>query len=127
MMAARQAALDLADALEQYIRRGTEASWNRAFQPACEAANHYRRSVTAAEKYHFAVIPRYSAGHVINLDGAALLAVVRELRGRMRSVVEVHPDGRKTARFVPSEDGIAGFFELEVRSMRRFGKPRRAA
>ncbi len=121
MSAAGSAALTLADAIEAYLRKGGgDVDWNRAFQPACDAANQYLGAIRAAEPYHFGTIPRISSSHIINLSNDELLCVMRELRGQLRSLVVGAPNGVRTAILVPSEDGAAGFFALEVQSMRRF-------
>ncbi len=126
MAAASSAALTLADAIEKYLQKGgADADWNSMFQPACVAADEYLGAVRAAEPYHFGTIPWISSSHIINLDNDELLTVMRELRGQLRSLVIGDPDGVRTAMLVPSEDGVAGFFAGEVRSMRRYGRPRR--
>ena len=50
---------------------------------------------------------------------------MRELRGTALSVTGVGEDGRKIAAYRYADDGIAGFYDVELRSMRRYGSPRR--
>lgn len=125
MEAAGKAALDLADAIETYLRKSVAGGISvRSFHAACEAADRYWAAVKKAQPFHRAVITQCTSSHIINLENFELLAMMRELRGSMRSMVVGDPAGVRTAMLVPSEDGIAGFFALEMRSMQRFQAPR---
>ncbi len=125
MRAASQAALDFADALEAYLHRGVDAPPGRAFDKACATAAIYSAAVAEAQPYHFGLIPSHGAGLVINASADELLEVMRELRGTAISRSVRGPDGRAVAGFVYADDGIAGYFRVELRSMRLFKRPRR--
>ena len=116
MRAARAAALAFADALEAYLRRIHRIP-GEAFIAATVAADRYMLAVEAARPYHFGAIRVYSSSDVINLEPFKLLEIMRELRGSQLPIA---------AAVVYADNGIAGFFALELRSMRRFGSPRRS-
>lgn len=121
MEAARTAALTLADTLEKYLRNP-----DRRFHEACVAADRYRGAMIVAEQYHFGAIPFFGSGHIINEEPEALLAFMRDIRGSENPMIIL--DGERTiSKMRYADNGIAGFFALEVRSMRRFGSPRRSA
>jgi hypothetical protein len=121
MVAARDAALALADTLEAYIRHDS----TRMFHAACDAATNYWSKVKAAQPYHFGAIPMFRDGHVVNSDADQLLAFVRELRGSERPIVRREGD-RVYSTMAFADNGIAGFFLTEVAAMRQFGSPRRS-
>ncbi len=125
MLAARAAAFTFADAIERYLRAGVGNFPGASFHAACDAANVYGGAVRAAEPYHHATIRAWNCGAVINMDADELLALMRELRGTAVPVAIHGTDGRKVASFRYADDGIAGFYDVELRSMRRYGSPRR--
>lgn len=124
MLAAQTTSLALADALERYLRAGLYG-WHSPFHAACQAADVHQAALRSAAQYHFATIAGYTSGHVINLDETELLGAMRELRGTALPVVTGRPDGGKVVTYRYADDGIAGYFAQELRSMRRFGSPRR--
>lgn len=124
MTTAEEAALTFADALERYLRAGSSPFHH--FDEACRCADAYRYAATQAAEYHFGTVAIYGSGHVVNCDANELLSIVRELRGSSIPVT-VRGNGRTLAGYRYADDGIAGFYRVEVRSMRRFGKPRRDA
>jgi len=125
MTKAEHAALALADALEVYLRRGLHRDIHCSFDDACRAADTYFSAIRRAEPYHCGTVRSYYSGHVINLTADELLEAMRELRGTAVCHRVTHPDG--TCTMVPqfADDGIAGFFRQEVKSMEPFGSPRR--
>lgn len=125
MRSARAAAFALADAIERYLRKGINSFPGVAFQNACDAANAYAQAVRVAAPYHFATIHPWDCTAIINFDADELLDLMRELRGTALSVTGVGADGRKIAAYRYADDGIAGFYDVELRSMRRYGSPRR--
>lgn len=123
MTHARDRALGLADVLERWLLCGM-GSW-RGFHEACDAANAYSSAVRGAQPYHFAVIKTFTCSDVVNaFDPLDVLQFVRELRGTAvpRTIGE---GANKVATFRYADDGIQGYFSQELRSMRRFMKPRR--
>jgi hypothetical protein len=125
MLAARAAAFALADAIERYLRSGVDNFPGASFHAACDAANVYGGAIRAAEPYHHATIRPWNCGAIINMDADEMLDLMRELRGTAVPVVIHAADGRKVASFCYADDGIAGFYDVELRSMRRYGSPRR--
>jgi hypothetical protein len=125
MLAARAAAFALADAIEWYLRSGVNHFPGASFHAACDAANVYGGAIRAAEPYHHATIRPWNCGAIINMDADELLDLMRELRGTAVPVVIHAADGRKVASLRYADDGIAGFYDVELRSMRLYGSPRR--
>jgi hypothetical protein len=125
MEAASDAALVLANALEIYLRKGVHRDVHPSFDYACQAADSYMGAARRAEPFHCGTIRTYYSGHVINLTADELLDVVRELRGTAVYHREAKHDGSSTMFFRYADDGIAGFFRQEVKSMEPFGSPRR--
>lgn len=125
MRVAEQAALSFADALELYLRKGVHSPGFRYLDAACAAANMYMTALRRAEPFHVGALPEYCQGHVINWSEDEMLAAMRELRGTAVYRRLTHPDG--SSKMVPryADDGIAGFFRQEVKSMKPFGSPRR--
>jgi hypothetical protein len=125
MLAAEAACLAFANALEVYLRKGgNEVAHNPAFQATCAAADACGAAILAAEEFHFASIPYCSGSLVYNLDTADLLALMRELRGSAIPV-STTAGSRTRSSIEYAEDGMAGFYRCELRSMRPFGTPRK--
>lgn len=125
MRGAEKAALDFADAAERFLRHENTAWWQPYYGDACRAAERYHAAVQRAEPFHFGTIRAVTASDVLNANAAELLAMVRAIRGTPVPVTLTGEDGRRLAAFRYADDGLAGFFRLEVRSMRRYGAPRR--
>lgn len=121
MKRAEHAALNLADALERYLRKSERMD---IFQCACDLTYRYTEAMRAAEPYHFGTMPNFGDSSIWNLDPMDLLAFIRDLRGAATPHT-VRRGRRAHAGFRYQDDGVAGFFRIEVRSMRRFGVPRR--
>jgi len=124
MLAARDAARSLADAFEDYARRVNRDYVGSWLETVRLAEHRYADAMRAADGYHFASMPRFG-GYGINASAEELLAAARELRGTAIPVTIEGPEGRRCATFRYGDDGIAGFFHMELRSMRKFGSPRR--
>jgi hypothetical protein len=124
MTAAESAALTFADALERYLRKGVHSGSFRLFDDACRAADGYRGAIRRAEPYHCSVIPSWYSGHIINSSEDELIDVMRELRGTAVYHRVMRADGSITMVPRYADNGIAGFFRLEVKAMEPFGSPR---
>jgi hypothetical protein len=125
MEAAKKAALTLADALETYLRRGFHRDIHPSFDDACRAADGYFGAIRRAEPFHWGTMPSYYSGHVINSNADELIDVMRELRGTAIYHRMTHADGSSTMVPREADNGVAGFFRQEVKSMEPFGSPRR--
>lgn len=127
MLDAKAAALALADALERYARR-CQGFPGEYFQAACQAADEYQAATRKAQPYHFGCLPHFNSGWVVNSEAEDLLSAIRELRG---SAVPVSvrawtwPMVRTAVAYRYERDGVAGFYDVELASMRPFGSSRR--
>lgn len=122
MLAARQACFALADAIEGYLRIDPRAQMFRGHELLFKPTWRYRETTRLAAQYHLAAMPSVPLGLGINETNEELLELMRELRGT--PIAKVTRDGRRRLiRFVYADDGCAGFFAVELRSMRRFRKP----
>jgi len=125
MNAAENAARTFADVLETYLRKGVHSGSFRLFDDACRAADAYRGAIWRAQPYHCGTIPEWYSGHIINSSEDELIDVMRELRGTAVYHRVQHPNGTFTMVPKYATDGIAGFFDLEVKAMEPYGSPRR--
>lgn len=125
MFAARAAALALADAFERYLLVQHRDYMGRVLHDTTIAEYAWKLARDAAEPYHFAPLKSF-CGYAVNASPDEILAAVRELRGSEVPHVVERKDGEgKLVSYRYENDGIAGYFVGEVRSMAKFNAPRR--
>lgn len=131
MLAAAAASDALARAIDRYLRLGGlelhKPGSHQAFQDMCSLAEHYTAATRDAEPWHYGTIPAFTTSHAINLDNRELRAFLRDLQGSIiyRSSRDPQDPRRVVSAPVCTDNGIAGYFRSEVRSMTALGVPRR--
>ena len=123
MLAAAAASDALARAIDRYLRLGGlelhKPGSHQAFQDMCSLAEHYTAATRDAEPWHYGTIPAFTTSHAINLDNRELRAFLRDLQGSIiyRSSRDPQDPRRVVSAPVCTDNGIAGYFRSEVRSM----------
>mgnify|MGYP007100101362 CR=1 FL=1 len=131
MLAAAAASDALAVAIERYLKLGGldlhRPGSHQAFQDMCSLAEHYTAAVHDAEPWHYGCVPTFTTSHAINLSDAELRAFLHDLRGSIIYISSRDPQDPRRAVSAPvcTDNGIAGYFRSEVRSMTALGVPRR--
>lgn len=131
MLAAASACDALARGLDRYLKLGglelRRPGSHQAFRDLCCLAAHYTETTRDAEPWHYGTIPAFTASHAVNLDNRELRAFLRDLQGSIvyRSSRDPQDPRRVVSTPVCTDNGIAGFFRSEIRSMTALGVPRR--